>query len=157
MGTVSVAKEALTGFILFKINIEEFAIDIKVVHTILKAGYYNNLVSLVRLKTNPVIEYKNEDFHLLNLHRLLGFNLPNDITDAHIILLNIQNHKTAILVDNIIEFVTANSKEREFFEIGTSTDKKYISGNIQYENRNILIPNLNKIFRDELISHQIEA
>ena len=157
MGSLFGAGEVLTGFILFKINKEEFAIEIKIVHAILKAGNYNNLVSAVNNNTTPVIEYKNEDFHLLNLHHVLGYSFPNNITDARIILLNLENHKVAIIADNIKEFVTANNKARQFFEIIPETDKNYISGKITYEDRNILVPNLNKIFRDELISHQSET
>lgn len=157
MGSLSGTGEVLTGFILFKINKEEFAVDIKIVHAILKAGHYNNLVSSLNHNTTPVIEYKNEDFHLLNIHHVLGFSFPNNITNARIILLNIENHKAAIMADNIKEFVTANNKAREFFEIIPASDKNYISGKINYEDRNILVPNLNKIFRDELISHQLET
>jgi len=147
--------EVLTGFILFNIDKKEFAVDINNVSAILKTADYKKLVISSHQELAHSIEYKNEVFHLLNLHKQLKHNFPTDIVNTRIILLNTDNQKTAIIVDNIKEFVTGNNKTWEFSKVIPVNDVNYISGKIIYEGRNILILDLNKINRDELMSLQL--
>jgi chemotaxis signal transduction protein len=148
--------EILTGFILFNIDKEEYAVDIKNVNSILKTIDYQKIIFISRQELAFTIEYKNESFHILNLHKQLKHDFPINITNTRILLLNSDNQKTAIIVDNVKEFVTGNNKSWELLKVIPVNDVHYISGKIIYEGRNILIPDLNKINRDELLSLQLE-
>jgi len=156
MVSLSESGEVQIGFVLFNIGKDEFAIDIKIVDTILNTENYKSFNFSAYHNIALTIEHKNESFQLLNLHKILRYNTPNDIVNTRIILLNIDNQKAAILVDNIKEFVTVNNKTWEFFKVNPISDKDYISWEIQYEGRNIFVPDLNKIFRDELLSLKLE-
>jgi chemotaxis signal transduction protein len=156
MVSLSESGEVQIGFILFNIGKDEFAIDIKIVDTILNTENYNNFNFSTYQNIALAIEEKNESFQLLNLHKLLRYNIPNNIVNTRIILLNVDNHKAAILVDNIKEFVTVNNKTWQFLKFNPIVDKDYIAWKIEYEGRNIFVPDLDKIFRDELLSLKLE-
>jgi chemotaxis signal transduction protein len=107
------------------------------------------------LELAQIFEYKNEIFHFQNLHKKLKHNFPAEIVGTRILLSNIDNNKTAIIVDNIKEYVTVNNKAQEFLKVVPVTDIDYIAAKITYEGRTILVPDLNKICRDELASLHI--
>ena len=71
--------EILTGFILFNIDKEEYAVDIKIVNAILKTADYKKIIFSSHQELTFTIEYKNETFHLLNLHKQLKHDFPIDI------------------------------------------------------------------------------
>lgn len=147
--------EVLTGFIIFIIDKEEFAIDIKIVDAILKTADYRKIIFSSQQELAFTFEYKDETYHLLNLHKQLKHVFPIDIFNTRILLLNSDNQKTALIVDNVKEFVTGNNKSWELLKVIPVNDVNYISGKIIYEGRNIYILDLNKINRDELMSLQL--
>jgi chemotaxis signal transduction protein len=157
VNSLSHAGEVLSGFVLFNINKTEFAVDIKIVESILHTENFKDFVFTAYHNIPLTVEYNNESFHLLNLHKLLKYNAPKNVVNTRIILLNVDNHRTAILVDNIKEFVTANNKTYKFLKVIPVNDMDNISGKIIYEGRTILILDLNKITRVELINHHLET
>jgi hypothetical protein len=60
MGSLPRAGRLLKGFILFNIDDEDFAMDIKIVHAILKTENYKHFISPLYRHVNSTIEYVSD-------------------------------------------------------------------------------------------------
>jgi chemotaxis signal transduction protein len=146
----------VTGFILFNINNEEFAVEIIIVEATLNTDIFEEIIVAVSKQTDLTFKYNNENYHLLNLHKILNKSISNHIANKRIILINNASSRIALLVDSIKEFVTLNKKNREFLKVLPIKDNNYLIGKIEYEGKNILIPDLIKIYADKVMNRNMQ-
>jgi chemotaxis signal transduction protein len=86
-------------------------------------------------------------FNVINLHRL--FHVKNDrlTFQSKLILLEIKEKTICFLADKVIEMIASTEKSSESRVFIPSTDPN-LKGVIQYEGREILVPNFDVMVKD---------
>ncbi|MDR3626961.1 MAG: chemotaxis protein CheW [Ignavibacteriaceae bacterium] len=129
----------LTSLLIFYIDKHELCLDMK---------------DLVKIMDPPVLDMSDEKdmlwehggiiFTVINLHKL--FNVKNNglTFQSKLILLEIKEKTVCFLVDKVIEMIASTEKSSESRVFIPSTDPN-LKGVIQYEGREILVPNFDSM------------
>ncbi|KZL92340.1 chemotaxis protein CheW [Clostridium magnum] len=150
--TKSIEKQLMDDeqVVTFKLANEEFAVKINYVQEI------NRMTKITKVPRAPyfidgIVNLRGNIIPVMDLRKL--FNLPEkEITDSNrIIIVDLQNKKTGIIVDSVTEVLRFGKKLIELPPdiLCDDIDKKYIEGigKLSDGNRMIVILNLNKVIQ----------
>jgi purine-binding chemotaxis protein CheW len=132
--------------VAFKIDSEEFAIDIASVQEI------NRVVELTRVPNTPshvqgVMNLRGKIIPVVDLRRLLGFQARNADKQSRIMVIEIGGLVAGFLVDSVSEVVKLPEDAVEApptFARGLDTD--YVGGVGKVDDRLLILLNLQKLF-----------
>ena len=137
----SINKE-LTSFLIFHINDRELCLDM------------NDLVKIMdlpesSLKNNKdsVMEFGGLAFNILNLSKIFKLKKNKINCNSKMILLEVKERAICFIADKIVEILASNDRASETRTFIKSTDP-YLKGIMQYEGRDILVPDFGKIIID---------
>lgn len=130
-------------YLVFKIENEEYGVDIRKVNTIIEKG-----MPIARVPKTPnyikgVINLRGEIIPIMDLR--LRFDLPEiEATETtRIIILNIDETTIGLIVDSVAEVVKLNEETTESIsDFSSILSKKYISGVGKLNKRIIIIIDL---------------
>jgi chemotaxis signal transduction protein len=138
--------KGLNGLLIFEISKQEFCIDIQIVSDII-------LAKDVKIKINTFNEatiYLDDlEYKVIQLHRLLGYPEMDIINGCRAILVDVFGKRIAFLVDKVVEIVTTDKIFVEnSLDLKLLNNKKYLSGVLKFQDRQILIPDLERISKE---------
>lgn len=148
--------EDILKILVFKINKEEFAVDITQVERIL--GY----VEPTRVPESPsfvngVIKYQEKIIPIIDLSKRLGLNNMNTFDDTKIIIVKQNDKCMGMIVDMVSEVIDIKKMDIENTpDIIKGISNLYIKGIIKLNERIIIFINTEKILTSEQ-SVQLES
>jgi len=131
--------------VAFLLNDEEYAVNILAVQEIIRP------TAITRVPKAPeyvqgVINLRGNVVPVINLRKRFGCNKENLIDDnTRIIILNVNEVKAGITVDSVTEVIRISGENIEEPNLIESLDKKYVDGIGKYENRLLILLNLEEI------------
>jgi len=138
--------------VAFRLDNEEYAVDILAVQEIIRP------TAITRVPKAPafvkgVINLRGNVVPVINLRKRFGIN-KEDLTDnnARIIILNIDEIKIGITVDSVTEVIRIGSEDIEEPNLIESIDKKFVEGVGKYDDRLLILLNLEEILELARIS-----
>lgn len=138
--------------VAFRLDNEEYAVDILAVQEIIRP------TAITRVPKAPafvkgVINLRGNVVPVINLRKRFGIN-KEDLTDnnARIIILNIDEIKIGITVDSVTEVIKIGSEDIEEPNLIESIDKKFVEGVGKYDDRLLILLNLEEILELARIS-----
>ena len=131
--------------IIFELNGERYAADIKEVERIL--GYEEpTVLPEAPLFVKGVINYEEKILPIISLSKKFNIGEGTDYETRKIIVVKREEKKFGIIVDNVYEVRDIGGKIIENApEITNTSERKYISGLIKLDNNIIILLDLNKI------------
>lgn len=131
--------------IIFELNGERYAADIKEVERIL--GYEEpTVLPEAPLFVKGVINYEEKILPIISLSKKFNIGEGTDYETRKIIVVKREEKKFGIIVDNVYEVRDIDGKIIENApEITNTSERKYISGLIKLDNNIIILLDLNKI------------
>lgn len=131
--------------IIFELNGERYAADIKEVERIL--GYEEpTVLPEAPLFVKGVINYEEKILPIISLSKKFNIGEGTDYETRKIIVVKREEKKFGIIVDNVYEVRNIDGKIIENApEITNTSERKYISGLIKLDNNIIILLDLNKI------------
>lgn len=131
--------------IIFELNGERYAADIKEVERIL--GYEEpTVLPEAPLFVKGVINYEEKILPIISLSKKFNIGEGTDYETRKIIVVKRKEKKFGIIVDNVYEVRDIDGKIIENApEITNTSERKYISGLIKLDNNIIILLDLNKI------------
>lgn len=135
--------------LIFKINNQYYAIDIKEVERILGYEVPTNLPDSPKF-IEGIINYEGNVLPVMSIAK--KFNIPenNNRKNTKIIVIKEHQNKIGVIVDVVLEVKDIYLKDIEKIpEIVSEVSKRYIEGLIKLENKIIILLKLSKILTDE--------
>lgn len=135
--------------LIFKINNQYYAIDIKEVERILGYEVPINLPDSPKF-IEGIINYEGNVLPVMSIAK--KFNIPenNNRKNTKIIVIKEHQNKIGVIVDVVLEVKDIYLKDIEKIpEIVSEVSKRYIEGLIKLENKIIILLKLSKILTDE--------
>lgn len=131
--------------IIFELNGERYAADIKEVERIL--GYEEpTVLPEAPLFVKGVINYEEKILPIISLSKKFNIGEGTDYETRKIIVVKREEKKFGIIVDNVYEVRDIDGRIIENApEITNTSERKYISGLIKLDNNIIILLDLNKI------------
>ena len=151
---------ASTSIIVFKVDGEEFAIDLLNAREIIKQGQIRRLPQTSEF-IEGIYNYRGDIIHIINLSKKLELHkyknylskVEEETTDSeekHIIIVSINGVNTGVLVDQIKNI--SHLKAKVIVELNpllkASNKLEYIKGIAKFKDRPRLILDLNKILTE---------
>jgi chemotaxis signal transduction protein len=135
--------ESLTGLIVFEISEIEFCTDIKNVSAIINPNELNQ-PSLSSSK-DPKIQINDLIIPIINIHKFFGVEYKSKSKDNRIVLVETQDKVFGFFVDRVKEIFSMSKGFKSKLKFTTSHENNYLLGKLNYESRQLLIPDFGKI------------
>jgi len=140
------AEKDIRELVAFRIDAEEFAVDIASVHEI------NRITEITRIPNAPshvqgVINLRGKIVPVVNLRKMLGFERKDVDAQSRIIVVEIGGMVFGFLVDSVSEVVRlpgTSVDEPPTFSSGV--ESSYIDGVGKVDDRLLILLNLHKMF-----------
>lgn len=140
--------EKLTGLIVFEMEEKEFCADIKDISAILNPQELkteeSDIYSLSSIKLNEI------DVPIIDLHKFLGVQFNKDSKDIRVMLVETDERLFGFIVERVKEIFTMNKEFRSKLNF-IPGEGKFIIGRINYEGRELLLPDFKKIIESNKI------
>jgi len=136
----------MRSLVAFKINTEEFAVDIGSVQEI------NRAVEVTRIPNSPphvqgVMNLRGKIIPVVDLRRLLGFQARTADTQSRIIVIDIGGVVAGFLVDSVSEVVQLPESSVEAPPtLAGGLEPHYVQGVGKIDDRLLILLNLQKMF-----------
>lgn len=134
--------EKLTGLIVFEIEGKEFCADIKDISAILNPRDLKIEVS--NISTVGSIKLNEIDIPVISLNKYFGVHYGTTSKDTRVMLIEAEEKLYGFVVEKVKEIFTMNQDFRNKLNY-TPIEKEYIVGKINYEKRELLLPDFKKI------------
>ena len=137
---------SISGLLIFIYSDNEFCIDLESLSEIRNV---NEIEININSKKEAIILLDNNEYKLIQMHKLLGFPEVIKSENNRVIFVDIYNKKIAFITEKINEILTT-----EYFFVGTSLAmeiipvKKYIKSLIKFQGRDIYLPDFKKITKE---------
>lgn len=138
--------ESLTGLVVFEISETEFCTDIKNVSAIINPNEINQ-PGLFDSK-EPKIQINDLTIPIINIHKLFGVEQKSKSKDNRIILVEYQDKVFGFFVERVKEIFSMSKGFKNKLKFSTGYENDFLLGKLSYENRQLLIPDFNKISSD---------
>ncbi len=153
-GTISV--------IIFEVEGEQFAIDLLHAREIIQKGQIRRLPQTFEF-VEGIYNYRGDIIYVINLskklelHKYMSYKSKEDVEEEeeqsdekYLVIVNINNVNTGLLVDRIINI--SHIKSNELVELSpifeTSISMKFIEGVIKFKDRPRILLNVDKILTE---------
>jgi purine-binding chemotaxis protein CheW len=135
--------ESLTGLVVFEISEIEFCTDIKNVSAIINPNELNqpNLFA----SKDPKIQINDLIIPIINIHKFFSIEHKSKSKDNRIVLLEIQDKVFGFFVDRVKEIFSMSKGFKSKLKFSNSNENDYLLGKLNYESRQLLIPDFGKI------------
>jgi len=133
----------------FNIGNEEYAVDI------LKVQEINRMISITQIPNSPnfvegVINLRGRVIPVISLRKKLGFTSKEIDNNSRIIVVEVNNKTIGFIVDGVSEVLRIpNSITENLPEITSKVNSKYITSIAKFDDRLIILLDLDKIISDE--------
>ncbi|WHH57529.1 chemotaxis protein CheW [Petroclostridium sp. X23] len=137
---------ASTQFVIFKLEDEEFGVEIMRVREIIKP------VQIVKVPNTPtfiegIINLRGRVHPIFNLRKKFKFDTKAFDDDTKIVIVNVNDSNVGFIVDQVSEIVRIDNEQIEDAPgLVTGVNHKYISGVGKIEDRMIILLDLNLVF-----------
>jgi chemotaxis signal transduction protein len=135
--------ESLTGLVVFEISEMEFCTDIKNVSAIINPNELNQ-PSLFNSK-DPQIQINDLIIPIIDIHKFFGVEHKSKSKDNRIVLVEIQDKVFGFFVECVKEIFSMSRGFKSKLKFSTGFDNDYLLGKLNYESRQLLIPDFDKI------------
>ena len=135
--------ESLTGLVVFEISEMEFCTDIKNISAIINPIEINQ-TSLFESK-NPKFQINDLIIPIVEFNRFFSVKHKSKSKDSRIVLVEIQDQVFGFFVDRVKEIFSMSKGFKSKLKFSIGNENEYIIGKLDYENRQLLIPDFNKI------------
>lgn len=137
--------------VVFKLENEEFAVDIMQIGRILNYTR-SSIVPHVPSYVEGVINYEDKIIPVINLKKRLGLEDNGTTDDAKIIVTKINENTIGLSVDYVEQVLSINEEYIETPpDLIKRNDNNYVQGIAKMDERIIIILNLDKLFTSEEI------
>lgn len=133
-------------FLIFKLNTEEFGIDIQKITTIIEKD-----MSIARVPKTPaymkgVINLRGEIIPVINLRKRFNQADSGDSEETRIIIIKLEEMAVGLIVDSVAEVIDLDDDSIEnITNIDSDNSLDYIMGVGKYESRIVTLLNLEKL------------
>ena len=135
--------ESLAGLVVFEISEIEFCTDIKNVSAIVNPNELNQ-PSLYTSK-NPKIQINDLIIPIIDIHKYFGVEHKSKTRDNRIVLVEIQDKVFGFFVERVKEIFSMSKGFKSKLKFSSGYENDYLLGKLNYENRQLLIPDFSKI------------
>lgn len=139
--------ESLTGLVVFEISDKEFCTDIRNVSAIINP---NELNQLSLSSKDPKIQINDLIIPIIDIHKLFGADHKSKSKDNRIILVEIQDKVFGFFVERVKEIFSMSKGFKSKLKFSTGHENDYLLGKLDYESRQLFIPDFSKIAMDKL-------
>ncbi|MCL5027856.1 MAG: chemotaxis protein CheW [Bacteroidetes bacterium] len=140
------------GFIVFNITGKTFCLDIDYILTIINSKELNQSQFFFNNRTSS-IHFHDEVFPLIEFDVSDGskFSLQDEL--RYIILISFKGNKIALFVDQIVDYVSITKSIVDSIKFYPAKKKSYLTGLLQYEDKNYLMLDLDQILEEMVKQH----
>lgn len=140
--------ESLTGLVVFEISEMEFCTDIKAISAIINPSELNQpgLFST----NDPKIQINDLVIPIVDFYKFFGVGHKYGSKDIRIVLVEIQDQVFGFFVDRVKEIFSMSKGFISKLKFSSSNENDYLIGKLDYENRQLLIPDLGKTAVEKL-------
>lgn len=133
-------------FLIFKLNVEEFGIDIQKITTIIEKD-----MSIARVPKTPdfmkgVINLRGEIIPVINLRKRFNQAEAEDTEATRVVIIKLDEIAVGLIVDSVAEVIELDDDSIEnITNIDSDNSLDYIMGVGKYEGRIVTLLNLEKL------------
>ena len=135
--------ESLAGLVVFEISEIEFCTDIKNISAIINPNELNQ-PSLFAAK-EPKIQINDLIIPIIDIHKYFGVEHKSKSMDNRIVLVEIQDKVFGFFVERVKEIFSMSKGFKSKLKFSTGYENDYLLGKLNYESRQLLIPDFGKI------------
>ncbi|MDR3609528.1 MAG: chemotaxis protein CheW [Ignavibacteriaceae bacterium] len=140
--------ESLTGLVVFEISEMEFCTDIKNVSAIINPNELNQ-PSLFD-SHEPKIQINDLIIQIIDIHKFFGVEHKSNSKDKRIIIVENQDKTFGFFVERVKEIFSMSKGFKSKLKFSTSDENEFLLGKLNYEGRQLFIPDFSKIASDIL-------
>lgn len=136
-------------YVVFKLNKEEYGIDIMNVREI------SPFIESVKVPNTPdfiegIINYRDKVIPIINLKKRFNLEDKGVTEDTRIVIINLNEKQIGFIVDEASQTLRLNDKDIDPApDIVAGVDRKYITGVGKLDNRLLILIDLEKVLSDE--------
>lgn len=136
-------------YVVFKLNKEEYGIDIMNVREI------SPFIESVKVPNTPdfiegIINYRDKVIPIINLKKRFNLEDKGVTEDTRIVIINLNEKQIGFIVDEASQTIRLNDKDIDPApDIVAGVDRKYITGVGKLDNRLLILIDLEKVLSDE--------
>ncbi len=140
------AKKGLRELVAFRIDAEEFAVDILSVQEI------NRVIEVTRIPNAPghvqgVINLRGKIIPVVDLRRMLGFSQKETDSQSRIMVVEVRGMVLGFIVDSVSEVVRLpGTAVKNALLFSSSVEPGYIDGVGKLDERLLILLNLDRMF-----------
>jgi len=133
--------------VVFLIAGNEYGINVKTLNSIINPLEDFSLRHSFNMKIDS-LKVDDKEIPFINLYDLFNLKPPAHSKDARIIVVNIKKLTAAFYVENVKEFISVDIKGSILIEFISIPEEPLIKWKIKYSDRNILLPDFDKILTE---------
>lgn len=138
------------GIIIFRIGEKHFCIDLDIFSAFVNPREESEKV-LALLEKEKFVKYIDEMVPIIDFYKFYGLELAPQNDYTQIIFAEYNGHKVAFYVDSIEEIVSFDRYMRETIKIIPPDGTNFLSGEILYDGKALMIPDFEAIISDVLV------
>jgi len=138
-----------TQYIVIRLGVEQYGIDIKYVDNIVRMQKITRVPKVAKY-INGVINLRGEVIPVMSIRLKMGYEVDEFTKNTRIIILKLEQHGTiGIIVDEVKEVVTLANEEIEKFSFDNKDEKSaWLSGIGKFNNQLISLLDLNAVIAE---------
>jgi chemotaxis signal transduction protein len=138
--TISSKNKSFSGLFIFKIQGQEFCLDLKEIINVLKLSECE--IHLNEFKSE--LEYAGSKYKVISFDEIYKLKYKSSY-DARILLIKAKKKLVGFFVDEIVEIMAIDENSSKISQLN-SNDNPYIKLIVKYENRKMIVPDFEQIF-----------
>ena len=135
--------ESLTGLVVFEISEMEFCTDIKYISAIINPNELNQ-PNILNTK-DPKIQINDLIIPIIDIHKFFDVAHKSKSSDNRVILVEIQDKVFGFFVERVKEIFSMSKGFKSKLKFSAGNESDYLLGKLNYESRQLLIPDFSKI------------
>lgn len=139
-----------TQFIVIKLGVEQYGIDIQYVDNIVRMQHITRVPKVPKY-LKGVINLRGEVLPVISIRLKMGYDEDEFTKNTRIIILKLEQHGTVgIIVDEVKEVVTLSNDEIEKFSFDNKDEKSaYLNGVGKFNDQLISLLDLNLVLAEK--------
>ena len=136
------------GYLIFIIAGQEYGINMESVYSIINPLDNYTLEEIVEIKSRSIV-IKNKEIPIINFYDLYNLKSPPQSKDTRIIVVNINEIKTAFYVDRIKELIAVGISSDPPPTLTSVSENPFIKCQLEFGDRHVLMPDIEKMISDK--------
>ena len=136
------------GYLIFIIAGQEYGINMESVYSIINPLDNYTLEEIVEIKSRSIV-IKNKEIPIINFYDLYNLKSPPQSKDTRIIVVNINEIKTAFYVDRIKELIAVGISSDPPPTLTSVSENPFIKCQLEFGDRHVLMPDIEKMVSDK--------